>query len=90
MQVKRLIKSLLNSFLFFINIILWIVKIDSVGELITGIKVSSNQKDKLIYGLSSLLQFISYISIIALILTVYWWLKNDLSIAERISGLKQS
>ncbi|WP_425382004.1 hypothetical protein [Spiroplasma endosymbiont of Melieria omissa] len=90
MQTKRLIKLLINNFLFIINAILWIFNIRSVGEIVTGINVGSNRKEKLIYGLCSLLQYITYISLIGFIITIYWWIKNDLSIAERISGLKQS
>ncbi|WP_342266297.1 hypothetical protein [Spiroplasma endosymbiont of Villa modesta] len=56
MQTKRLIKSLINNFLFIINAILWIFNIRSVGEIVTGINVGSNRKEKLIYGLCSLLQ----------------------------------
>ncbi|WP_425381069.1 hypothetical protein [Spiroplasma endosymbiont of Polydrusus pterygomalis] len=88
MKLKRFIKSLVNNFLFIINAILWIFNINSIGELITGINVNANHKEKLIYGFASLLQYISYLSIIGLIITIYWWTKNDLSIAERISKIK--
>lgn len=90
MRLRRLIKSWINNFLFIINAILWIFNIKSVGELITGINVGGNHKEKLFYGLASLLQYITYASLIGFIITVYWWAKNDLSIAERISNLKQS
>ena len=91
MQLKRFLKSLINNLLFFINVILWIFNINSIGELITGIKVGTNHKERLIYGLGSFIQYLTYTLFgIGFIITVYWWIKNDLSIAERISGLKQS
>lgn len=90
MKLKRFIKSLINTFLFIINAILWIFNIKSVGELITGISINGNRKKKLFYGLASLLQYLTYILIIGFIFTIYWWAKNDLSIAERISNVKQS
>lgn len=91
MQVKRLIKSLINSFLFIINAILWIFNMSSVGEMATGIKVGQNQKEKMIYGLCSLVQYMTYALFgIGMIITIYWWFKDELSIAERLSGLKQS
>lgn len=88
MRLKRFIKSLINNFLFTINAILWIFNVNSIGELATGITVGKNRKEKLIYGLSSLLQYISYAFIIGIILTIYWWYKDETSIAEKISKLK--
>lgn len=90
MRLKRFLKSLINNFLFIVNAILWIFNINSVGEIATGIQVGKNRKEKLIYGLCSFLQYITYVSIVGLILTIYWWLKNQASIAERISGLHMS
>lgn len=87
MKSKRFIKSLINSLLFIINAILWIFNINSLGELATGIEVGKNRKEKMIYGLCSFLQYITYATIIGLILTIYWWYKNETSIAEKISGL---
>lgn len=90
MRLRRFIKSFINNILFILNAILWIFNVNSIGELATGIKAGKNQKEKFIYGLCSLLQYITYASIIGLIITIYWWYKNDLSIAERISGVHMS
>lgn len=88
MKVKRFGKSLINNFLFIVNAILWIFNIQSVGELATGITAGKDHKEKFLYGISSLLQYILYASIIGLILTIYWWAKDELSLAERISGVQ--
>ncbi|MGL5268793.1 MAG: hypothetical protein ACRC8P_03405 [Spiroplasma sp.] len=87
MRFKRFAKSLINTFLFIINVILWIFNSNSIGEIVTGIQVGKNRKEKFIYGMCSLLQYISYATIIGLILTIYWWYKGKTSIAEKISGL---
>lgn len=88
MKLKRFIKSLINSFLFIINAILWIFNIDSLGELATKIKTGQGKKQKAMYGLFSLLQYFSYICIIGLVFTIIWWYKGEASIAEKLSGLK--
>lgn len=90
MQLKRFVKSLINNFLFIVNAILWFFNIKSVGEIATGINVGKDHKEKLMYGLCSFVQYLTYAVFgIGFILTIYWWVKNDLSIAERLSGLKQ-
>lgn len=88
MKLKRFIKSLINSFLFIINAILWIFNIDSLGELATKIKTGQGKKQKAMYGLFSLLQYFSYGCIIGLVFTIIWWYKGETSIAEKLSGLK--
>lgn len=90
MSTKRLFKSLINTIFFIVNMILWIFQIKSLGELATGIKAGKNQREKLIYGLSSMIQYLSYFIFgIGFFITIYWWFKNDLSIAERLSNIKQ-
>ena len=91
MQLRRFLKSLINNFLFIVNVILWLFNIKSVGELVTGINVGKDHKEKLMYGLCSFVQYLTYgLFGIGFILTIYWCIKNDLSIAERLSGLKQT
>lgn len=87
MRLKRFLKSLINTFLFIINAILWIFNMNSLGEMATGIQVGKTRKEKMIYGLSSFLQYITYVTIVGLILTIYWWYKGETSIAEKVSGL---
>lgn len=90
MRLKRFIKSFINNILFILNVILWIFNMNSLGEMMTGITVGKGRKQMFIYGLSSLVQYITYVSIIGLIITIWWWYKDQPSIAERISGLKIS
>lgn len=91
MRLRRLIKSFLNSFLFWLNFIFWIFNIRSFGQLITGIKIGKNRREKLWYGICSIMQFLTYTLFgIGFIFTFYFWIKNLPSIAERISNLKQT
>lgn len=90
MRLKRFLKSLINNIVFIINAILWIFNIKSLGEMAVGIEVGKTRKEKLIYGLCSFLQYITYATIVGLIITIYWWWKGETSIAEKISGLHMS
>lgn len=87
MKIRRFVKSLINSLLFIINAILWIFDVHSLGELIVGVQVGQGKKQKFMYGMFSLLQYFSYATIIGLVYTIYWWSKNETSIAEKLSGL---
>ncbi|MBE4704352.1 hypothetical protein [Spiroplasma platyhelix] len=88
MKLRRFVKSLINTLLFIINAILWIFDVNSLGELIVGMQVGKGKKQKFMYGMFSLLQYFSYVCIIGLIYTIYWWSKGETSIAEKLSGLQ--
>lgn len=87
MKLKRFGKSFINNLLFLINAILWIFNIKSIGEMATGVQVGTGKKQKFMYGICTLLQYFSYLCIIGLVLTIYWWSKEQSSIAEKLSGL---
>lgn len=88
MKLRRFVKSLINTILFIVNAILWIFDVNSLGELIVGVQVGKGKRQKLMYGMFSLLQYFSYFCIIGLVYTILWWAKDQTSIAEKLSGLK--
>lgn len=88
MKLRRFVKSLINTLLFVINAILWIFNVNSLGELIVGVQVGKGKRQKLMYGMFSLLQYFSYFSIIGLVYTILWWAKDQTSIAEKLCGQK--
>lgn len=91
MHSKRFFKSLINTFpvFFIINLILACFDIYSLGEKAVHIKVGKTRKEKFSYGFWSFIQFVINITIIGFIFTIYFWSKNQPSMAERFSGLVQ-
>ena len=91
MQLKRLIKSFINLFGFFlcINFILWIFNIRTIGELATGITTGKNRKENFFYFMGYIIQDIVFITIIGAIVCFYFWVTDKPSIAELVSGVRQ-
>lgn len=90
MNWKRFLKSIVNMILSIINLILWLLDMKSVGSMATGIEEGKTRNDKLKFGAAAFLQWVLYATIVGLIVTIYFWFRDEESIAERVSGVKQT
>ncbi|AGM25399.1 hypothetical protein [Spiroplasma chrysopicola] len=87
MLVKRLLASLLNMILCWLNFILWFFNITPIGCMLLGTECPSDQKGKLIFGLTSLLQWILMATVIGTIFIIILWAQDKPSIATRLAKM---
>ncbi|WP_425380388.1 hypothetical protein [Spiroplasma endosymbiont of Stenodema calcarata] len=84
-MIKRILSSLLNMLFCWLNVILLIFNINPVGTLVFGTYSPSTRKDKFIYGLCSLLQWILTFTIVGTVFVIIFWAKGEPSIAQRLA-----
>lgn len=91
MLLKRFIKSLINMLILvpIINLVMLLMNRPSLGESATNIKVAKNQNERYKYAAWSIVQVLTYVTIVGYIVTIYFWATSQPSLAERFSGLEQ-
>ncbi|ATZ18855.1 hypothetical protein ESOMN_v1c04730 [Williamsoniiplasma somnilux] len=84
MKLSRVLASFVNSILFIVNFVLWILNMKPLGQKIWNTWCPESRKEQFVFGLFSALM---YISIILFIINIYFWFKDEESIAVRLTKM---